>query len=368
MTNVISIAQRQDQLSEDYMAATDFKEVYIHELFGFDEPLKGFENLTMIPSEAHPLTPTLDPDYVFNPSLVRRALLSMAARESIMLVGDKGTGKSSFVQQLMARLNRPLLTINAGPGVDESYLLGCKTIEDGSVKNVDGMLSYAVRHGIPVLIDELCTLRPGVLVSINDILQGDDLITLKHHGIDPSVDPRSILDMDGTMSIVRHPAFRLFATDNTGGKSQKDGRFAGVNTQNSAVRSRFTSFKVTFMAPDQEVLALGKASDSQLGEDTIKSMIELGFRFRAAFEQGEAFDNLSFRELKRWAKKTALYGDINEAFVDAIYTNLEAGDQILAETLFETVFGTELELTDEYSTSAGDMLDAFIGASNSAAA
>ena len=87
-----------------------------------------------------------------------------------------------------------------------------------------------------------------------------------------------------------------------------------------------------------------------------------------AVEQGEAFDNLSFRELKRWAKKTALYGDINEAFVDAIYTNLEAGDQILAEALFETVFSTELELTDEYSTSAGDMLDKFVGQSQSAAA
>ncbi|MAG65007.1 MAG: hypothetical protein CMK74_03930 [Pseudomonadales bacterium] len=368
MTNVKTIADRQEELTADYMENTDFQEVYIHELFGFDKPLKGFEEPTMIPAEAHPLTPTLDPDYVFNPGLVRRALLSMAARESIMLVGDKGTGKSSFVQQLMARLNRPLLTINAGPGVDESYLLGCKTIEDGSVKNVDGMLSYALRHGIPVLIDELCTLRPGVLVSINDILQGDDLITLKHHGIDPSVDPRSILDMDGTMSIVRHPAFRLFATDNTGGKSQKDGRFAGVNTQNSAVRSRFTSFKVTFMAPDKEVLALKKVMGNQLSEDTIKSVVELGFRFRAAFEQGEAFDNLSFRELKRWAKKTALYGDINEAFVDAIYTNLEAGDQILAEALFETVFSTELELTDEYSTSAGDMLDKFVGQSQSAAA
>jgi MoxR-like ATPase len=368
MTNVKTIAQRQEEMAIQYMETTEFQEVYIHELFGFDEPLKGFEDMTMIPTEAHPLTPTLDPDYVFSPSLVRRALLSMAARESIMLVGDKGTGKSSFVQQLMARLNRPLLVINAGPGVDESYLLGCKTIEDGSVKNVDGILSYAVRHGIPVLIDELCTLRPGVLVSINDILQGDNLITLKHHGIDPSIDPRSILDMDGSMSIVRHPGFRLFATDNTGGKSQKDGRFSGVNTQNSAVRSRFTSFKVTFMAPDKEVLALGRASGNQLGEDTIKSMIELGFRFRAAFEQGEAFDNLSFRELKRWANKTALYGDINEAFVDAIYTNLEAGDQLLAENLFEVVFGTEIELTEEYSTSAADMLDAFIVSSTSDAA
>ncbi len=368
MTNVLTIAQRQEELSSAWIESTEFKEVYIHELFGFDKPLLGFEEPITIPAVAHPLTPTLDPDYVFSPSLVRRTLLSMSARESIMLVGDKGTGKSSYVQQLMARLNNPLLTINAGPGVDESYLLGCKTIEDGSVKNVDGLLSYAVRHGIPVLIDELCTLRPGVLVSINDILQGDNLITLKHHGIDPSIDPRSILDMEGTMSIVRHPAFRLFATDNTGGKSQKDGRFAGVNTQNSAVRSRFTSFKVTFMAPDKEVLALGKASGNQLAVETIKSMVELGFRFRQAFEQGEAHDNLSFRELKRWAKKSALYGDNNEAFVDAIYTNLESGDQLLAENLFNETFGIELELTEEYSTSAGDMLDAFIGRSTNAAA
>lgn len=336
------------------------KKVFLHEVFGFKDPILGFEEVIDMPAVRPAFCPDVDAGYVFDKSLVRRAILSYWAGESIMLVGDKGTGKSSFVQQFCARLNLPLMAINGGPGVDESYLLGCKTIEDGSVKNVDGILSYAVRHGIPVLIDEICALRPGVLVALNDILNGDKVITLKHHGIDPSLTPDELFQLEGSMTITRHPRFRLFATDNTGGKSEKDGRFAGINTQNSAVRSRFTSFKVRFMKPEFEIAALNNAVENAVDPMVINGMVEFAFRFRAAFEQGEAFDNISFRELKRWARKTAIYGDINEAFIDGVYSNLETSDQQLAENLFEESFGTELEFTDEYSESATSMLDQLI--------
>lgn len=362
-----SIGNVQVAAIEQYMANLQTKEVWVHELFGFDTPVKGFDKEPIaIPTEAHPLSPEIDKGYVFSKSQVRRFLLSMEARESIMLVGDKGTGKSSFIQQVMARMNLPLLAINGGPSLDEVDLLGCKTIKDVNVAYVDGILSYAFRKGVPVLIDELCTLKPGVLVAINDILQGDRVVTLKHHGIDPTLDPRELQNIEGSMSIVRHPFFRLFATDNTGGKAARDARFSGVHTQNSAVRSRFTSFKVVFMRPEDEVKALwnavneGYSEEEQVDRKLLELMVEFAFRFRAAFEQGESFDNISFRELKRWAKKYASYGDLDEAFVDALYTNLEDTDQQLAEELFTETFGRDLRLTEEFQISASSMLDEFV--------
>lgn len=208
-------------------------------------------------------------------------------------------------------------------------------------------------------------MRPGVLVAINDILQGDRVITLKHHGLDPKVDPMNLANKAGSLTILRHPSFKLFATDNTGGKTQKDAKFQGVNTQNSAVRSRFTTFKVGFMSPDEEVLALSNIlkqefdGEESVDGDLLAGMVELAFHFRVAYEQGESFDNISFRELRRWAIKLVDYGDISEAFIDGVYSNMESTDQQLAEELYEKTFGEVLNMTEEYSVSAADQLDAF---------
>jgi MoxR-like ATPase len=365
MNNAINMVNEQADAIQAYMDNVVTKEVYAHVLFGFDTPIRGFEEPIEIASEPHPWSPAIDEAYVFNKSLVRRMLLSMQNNESIMLFGDKGTGKSSLVKQLMAKLNRPLLCINGGPALDEVDLLGCKTIENGDVKSMDGVLSYAFRWGVPVLIDELCTMRPGVLVAINDILQGDRVITLKHHGLDPKVDPMNLANKAGSLTILRHPSFKLFATDNTGGKTQKDAKFQGVNTQNSAVRSRFTTFKVGFMSPDEEVLALSNIlkqefdGEESVDGDLLAGMVELAFHFRVAYEQGESFDNISFRELRRWAIKLVDYGDISEAFIDGVYSNMESTDQQLAEELYEKTFGEVLNMTEEYSVSAADQLDAF---------
>lgn len=372
MNNVMTVNQQavaavneQAVAIQTYMDTLVTKEVYVHELFGFSTPVRGFEDPIEIAAEPHPWTPKRDNAYVFNKGLVRRVLMSVANDESIMLFGEKGTGKSSLVKQIMARLNRPLLCINGGPALDEVDLLGCKTLQDGDVKSMDGVLSYAYRWGIPVLIDELCTMKPGVLVAINDILQGDRVITLKHHGLDPNADPRLLANMSGSMTIIRHPSFKLFATDNTGGKSQKDSKYVGSNTQNSAVRSRFTSIKVNHMNPDDEVLALSKILEEEFDEadivdaDLLAGMVEFAFHFRVAHEQHESFDSISFRELRRWAIKLVDYENLDESFIDGVYSNLENTDQQLAEHLFEQTFGETLKLTEEYSVSAADQLDAF---------
>ncbi|HHH9441246.1 TPA: AAA family ATPase [Pseudomonas aeruginosa] len=342
-----------------------FERVMVHELFGFSQPLKGFEKPIPVPAERHPLAPKIDSGYVFNESLVRRMLLSMATKDSIMLVGEKGTGKSSLINQINARLNRASIAINAGPGVDEGYLVGFRTLGKDGVKSVDGVLSYAYRHGLSCTIDEICSLNPGVLLSLNDILQGDEVVTLKHHGIDPELDPKHLLGLEGGMNIVRHPSFRLFATDNTGGKSSRDPRYAGTKGQNAAVRSRFTSFKANFMSAEKEMAAL-RALNTGVDDFNIQMMVEFAFRFRVAFSMEEAVDNISFRELKRWVHKLATYGDLNESFTDAIYGNLEEGDQALARELFDETYGRELELPEEYTISVSDQLAALKAAATPA--
>ncbi len=349
------------------------KSVLLHEVFGFSTPVPGFEHPFPIEAEPSPFVPEINPDYVFEPDMVARVLRSYANRENMMFNGEKGTGKSSFVQQFCARLHIPLMTINGGPGLDETYLMGSKTIEDGNVKAVDGVLSYCLRHGIPVLIDELAAIKPSVLLSVNDVLNGDQTITLKHHGLDPLVKPDDLAKVEGSMTIKRHPRFRLFATDNTGGKIARNPNYVGVNTQNTAVRSRFTCFKMTYMKPALELKALIGSTKGALPVEVAKFMVELAIRVRASFELGEMTDTLSFRELQRWGRKALVYGrtdatvlvegkprtipDCAKAFVDAIYTGMEETDQDAVMPVYELVFGTPLELPSEYSDTASKFLE-----------
>lgn len=348
------------------------KSIYVHKVFGFANPLPGFENTIQIDEIPSPFVPKIDPEYVFQPDMVARVMRSYGARENMMFNGEKGTGKSSFVQQFCARLNIPLMTINGGPGLDETYLMGSKTIEDGSVKAVDGVLSYCLRHGIAVMIDEIAAIKPSVLVSINDVLNGDEVITLKHHGLDPTMVPDALAAEEGSMTIQRNKRFRLFATDNTGGKMARDPRYSGVHTQNSAVRSRFTCFKMSFMKPALELKALIGSTNGALPVEVAKFMVELAIRVRASFEQGDMTDTMSFRELRRWGRKSLMYGapasntpagsqpqfvpDCAKAFVDAVYTGMEETDQDVVREFYDLVFGTKLELPNEYTETAQSFL------------
>lgn len=357
---------------------TSKKSIYLHIAFGFKDPIPGFEELIQIDEIPSPYVPAINPDYVFDPDMVARVLRSYASRENIMLNGEKGTGKSSFVQQFCARLNIPLMVINGGPGLDETYLMGSKTIENGSVKAVDGVLSYCLRHGIAVMIDEIAAIKPSVLVSINDVLNGDQIITLKHHGLDPTINPDDLSKEEGSMTIRRHSRFRFFATDNTGGKMSREPRYNGVNQQNSAVRSRFTCFKMGFLKPADELKALIGATKGSLPRPVAKFMVEFAIRVRASFELGEMTDTVSFRELQRWGRKSLVYGrtdvtqldesgkpvfipDCAKAFVDAIYTGMEETDQSVASEFYELVFGTTLELPNEYTLTASKFLEQLDG-------
>lgn len=205
------------------------------------------------------------------------------------------------------------------------------------------------------------------------MLNGDQVITLKHHGLDPTLNPDDLAKVEGNMTIKRNPRFRLFATDNTGGKMSRDPRYAGVHTQNSAVRSRFTCFKMSFMKPALELKALLGSTKGILPVFVGRSMVELAIRIRASFEIGEMTDTVSFRELQRWARKSLVYAkfdanqlvdgkpkmipDCAKAFVDAIYTGMEESDQEVSANFYELVFGTELDLPNEYKATASKFLE-----------
>jgi hypothetical protein len=333
----------------------------VQKLFQLNQPLENFPPEIPIPADSGPLVPTLL-DYEFPPSLLRRILLTMKRRQPIMLVGDTGTGKTSLVRQLLARLRAPLLFVSCGPGKTEDELIGRLNFDENKIEALDGAVSYALRRGYHVLLDELTALKPGPALAMNDLLERGDTIMLSHAGFRSTV---AAEDLIGGQIFPRHPAARIWATDNTGGKMIRDQRFRGSNQLSAAVRRRFCSYKVTYMAPEQEKRALlaAIASDPHLAKDDpnaaklkggkqLDLMIELANRMRSGQEEGAVTSGISFGELLCFVQKYLDYGSSDDAFVDAVYTNLEDSDRLFAAEQWHNTFSTELQLTEEHRVRA----------------
>lgn len=339
----MSVMQKIEEMKAAFVAKTRHL-VDVQRLFGLAEPLVGFPVQIAIEVERHPLAPAVDHDYVFNPELLAGALRAYAAGESLLLIGEKGTGKTSFVQQLLARLNKPLLTATMSSGTEIADLMGCKTLEGGEVVAADGIVSYGYRHGIPVLLDEFSALRPEVALALNGVIQGDAVVALNHHGFNPEVGAEQLHERGAVL--VKHPGFRLFAADNTGGKQATDGRYLATNEQNSSVRSRFTTLEVGYMPPHLEFPLLQKAAGN-VPTELVMMVYEFVLSFREAFSMGQAEDTLSLREALRWVRKLSFqhaHGlqNMDRSFHEAIYGSLQPSDQAFAEELWQGLFGSTL--------------------------
>jgi cobaltochelatase CobS len=348
----IKAQQIKDYQNAKWVPLTEDK---IMSLFGLEEPLKLPFQLNILETP-HPLTPSIK-DFCFDPDLLFSYLVGRADRDPMMLVGDKGTGKTSFVEQVHARMGMGLISINGGPGVDEDYLFGRPGFVDGELKDLDGLLSYSIRHGITVCINEISAIPARVQLSMNDVLEQGDVIVLKHHGINPTSQPEAMYD-NGNV-IVRHPGFHLVATDNTGGKISADPRFNGTVKMNSATRSRFTTLQINHMPREAEknaLLAIAKnhwcfkVSPESKTDQKIRAIsgaidCMLGFArfFRKGFSVGDTSDTISLRELSRWIRKSLSYDCPNRAFEDAIYSALEESDKAFSYEAYLASFGTPFE-------------------------
>lgn len=363
MSDFISSAMRKH--IEAYKSETrPLSSEEFNELFAMKEPIiLPFE--MRIRETPHVFTPERK-DHLFDRHLLARVLIANASGDSIMLVGEKATGKTSFVKQFHQRLNNPLFVINGGPGLDEDTLIGRPTpvqTDDGIVlRDMAGRLMYGLKWGIPVCIDEISTIEDRVLYACNDILSGEQVVPLKQMVMDPDIEP-SKLSEDKHGLIVRHPKFRFWATDNTGGRADADSNYGHATIINAATRSRMTSFDVPFLPKAMEVeiiktflLGHNKLVTKNKSEALhiiqklhIEQMVDFAIMFRDAYagrnSQVMTADTISMRELLRWASQSVWYESLDHAFNDSIMGNLTDSDRGVAKLFFEEIFQRPLNLS-----------------------
>ena len=245
--------------------------------------------------------PSIDEGYQFRPELVEELAWSAWPADggspfNVALVGPKGSGKTSLVEQVAARANIPVYRVNLNVGTTVRHLFGRIAVRDGATVFVPGVVTKAMEEGAWLLLDELSGATPPVSLALFPVFEPDGAVWLS--------------DDDPPRYINRHPNFRLFCTDNTIGAANEDSRFnyQGTNLMNAALVDRIgTTLQVDYLDPAAEKAALlsrvklpTDAKWARLADMNIDGLIRVANKIRASEDIGGGF---SHRMLLDWSRR-----------------------------------------------------------------
>ena len=255
-------------LSDDTPAALPDRQVSVRDAFGIDIDLK-------VPAYTRPEehVPDLDPDYIFDRETTLAILAGFARNRRVMITGYHGTGKSTHVEQVAARLNWPCVRINLDSHVSRIDLVGKDAIVLRDGKQItafqDGMLPWALQNNVALVFDEYDAGRPDVMFVIQRVLESSGRLTL----------------LDQSRVVQPHPAFRLFATANTVGLGDTTGLYHGTQQINQAQMDRWSIVTtLNYLPHDREVaIVLSKAGHyrNDAGRDIVNRMVRVADLDRA---------------------------------------------------------------------------------------
>ncbi len=304
--------------------------ISVREVFGIDSDIRVPAYLR---SEAH--VPDIDPDYLFDRETTLAILAGFAHNRRVMVSGYHGTGKSTHIEQVAARLNWPCVRINLDSHVSRIDLIGKDAIvvRDGMqvTEFKDGILPWAYQHNVALVFDEYDAGRPDVMFVIQRVLEASGRLTL----------------LDQSRVIRPHPAFRIFATANTVGLGDTTGLYHGTQQINQAQMDRWSIVTtLNYLPHDQEVnivFAKVKTFQGGKGRETIGKMVRVADLTRAAFINGDLSTVMSPRTVITWAENAAIFGDVALAFRLTFLNKCDDLERTLVAELYQRVFGVELK-------------------------
>jgi cobaltochelatase CobS len=304
--------------------------VSARDLFGFDTDLK-------VPAYSQPddHVPDLDLDYLFDKPTTLAILAGFAHNRRVIVSGYHGTGKSTHIEQVAARLNWPCIRINLDSHVSRIDLVGKDAIVLRDGKQVtefrDGMLPWALQNNIALVFDEYDAGRPDVMFVIQRVLEVSGKLTL----------------LDQKRVIRPHPAFRLFATANTVGLGDTSGLYHGTQQINQGQMDRWSIVTtLNYLPHDKEVdIVLAKAKHYQKtaqGRDVINKMVRVADLTRNAFVNGDLSTVMSPRTVLTWAENAEIFHDVGFAFRVTFLNKCDELERALVAEFYQRAFGSEL--------------------------
>ncbi|MGY6411770.1 MAG: cobaltochelatase subunit CobS [Alkalilacustris sp.] len=301
------------------LPARPTEDISVSETFGIDSAMtvKGF-------AERTDRVPDLDPTYKFDPDTTLAILAGFAYNRRVMIQGYHGTGKSTHIEQVAARLNWPCVRVNLDSHISRIDLIGKDAIKlvDGKQITVfqEGILPWALRNPVAIVFDEYDAGRADVMFVIQRVLETDGKLTL----------------LDQNEIIRPHPSFRLFATANTIGLGDTTGLYHGTQQINQGQMDRWSLVAtLNYLSHDAEtaiVLSKNPHYNTSEGRKTISRMVTVADLSRSAFMNGDLSTVMSPRTVIAWAENARIFRSVGYAFR---LTFLNKCDELERQTVAE---------------------------------
>jgi cobaltochelatase CobS len=322
-----TISQTHD---DELLTLVPDKKVSVRETFGVDMDMS-------VPAFSHrdSHVPEIDDTYRFDPETTKAICAGFAYDRRVMIQGYHGTGKSTHIEQVAARLNWPLIRVNLDSHVSRIDLVGKDAIVLKEGKQVtefrEGILPWSLQRPIALVFDEYDAGRPDVMFVIQRILEAQGKLTL----------------LDQNRVIRPNPYFRLFATTNTIGLGDTTGLYHGTQQINQGQMDRWSIVTtLNYLEHDAEaeiVLAKSPNYDTAEGRRTINAMVRVADMTRNAFMNGDISTVMSPRTVITWAQNTEIFGgDVALAFRMTFLNKCDELERGTVAEFFQRAFGKDL--------------------------
>jgi len=303
--------------------------VNVRNVFGIDSDLEvpGF-------SAPNEYVPDIDTSYRFDRDTTLAILAGFAFNRRVMVQGYHGTGKSTHIEQVAARLNWPCIRINLDSHISRIDLVGkdAIVIRDGHqvTEFREGILPWALQSATAIVFDEYDAGRPDVMFVIQRVLEVEGKLTL----------------LDQNRVIRPHPAFRLFATTNTIGLGDTTGLYHGTQQINQGQMDRWNIVTtLNYLPHDQEVeivLAKSPQYDSAEGRKIVGQMVSVADLTRSGFMAGDISTVMSPRTVLTWAENAKIFNDLAFAFRITFLNKCDEMERGSVAEYYQRCFGREL--------------------------
>ncbi len=316
-------------MTETLIAKPD-QMVSVRTLFGIDSDLK-------VPafSDRDDHVPEIDDAYRFNPDVTLAILAGFSRDRRVMVQGLHGTGKSTHIEQVAARLNWPCVRVNLDGHISRLDLVGKDTIviRDGLqvTEFQEGIVPWALQRPVALIFDEYDAGRPDVMFVIQRILERDGKFTL----------------LDQNRVIHPHPHFRLFATSNTVGLGNASGMYHGTQVLNHAQIDRWNIVASLNYLPASEevaiVLARVPGKNDEKGRKLVAQMVAVADLTRKGFAAGDLSTLMSPRTVITWAENCEIFRNPALAFRLSFLNKCDEAERPIVAEYYQRCFGAELD-------------------------
>jgi cobaltochelatase CobS len=279
--------------------------------------------------------PEIDDGYVFDRETTLAIVAGFAFNRRVLIQGYHGTGKSTHVEQIAARLNWPCIRVNLDSHISRIDLIGKDAIVLKDGKQVtefrEGILPWALQHACALVFDEYDAGRPDVMFVIQRVLEVEGRLTL----------------LDQNKVIRPHPSFRLFATANTVGLGDTTGLYHGTQQINQGQMDRWNIVATLNYLPHAQETAIvmakaGVDPSDKAKKKQIESMVALADLTRAGFINGDISTVMSPRTVMTWAENARIFGDIGFAFRLTFLNKCDEAERSTVAEYYQRCFNEEL--------------------------